>query len=216
MTIHRLRPLVLLLLLLTLTSCFEIYEEIRIKEKGNGSVALGFDLGEFNFLGTLANRYLQKSLFDEIVLMPSRAGSKLNGIKGISNVRYSTEVAGGKVFLTFDFDDSKALNKAYYALFFRDKRWYEPRPVLLNSRRIKKRNVAPVVKYYVRKNQDRINDMSMLSYITLRSEVFAPSAIRSVSNTRYVVQAGGKSAAFKMNVRDFLSNTPDVGVRIRY
>ena len=213
----RIRHILLIIpAMLLFTSCLELYEKIQIKEGGKGSIEMGFDLGNLGFMGHLAGKYLKPALMQEITAMPKAAADKLSAVKGITSVKHNADLSKGRIYVSFDFNNSKALSKAYYALFFREKRWYEPKPVLISKKRMKRYNLSPIIKYFVNKNKEQINDMKFLGFINVRSEIITSRPVKSISNPLYKIIPGGKGAEMKIGLQELINNTPNTGIKLRY
>lgn len=213
---HKTELLFLLLPLVFCSSCLEIYEVIRIKDKGKGNVEIGLDMGSAGILGSLTDRYLQPGLMDEITAMPALAANRLKDVEGVKNVMFNPDLSKGKLFVSFDFENRRAINKAYFSLFFREKKWYEPRPILLNNHRFKRYNLTPLIKYFIGDNKTKLNDLTLLGLIKVRSEIHIPKPAKSVSNQAYTILPDKQSIQMVLSLQELLGESPSTGIKVRF
>ena len=104
-------------LILGLTSCFDIIEEIKMNNDGSGELKLTIDLSQSK--GNLAN-YMQAGEIngveiptkDEVKLEIMKLKQALGKIKGISNIKTKSDFNEFIFEVNGDFANVKALNKA--------------------------------------------------------------------------------------------------------
>lgn len=104
-------------ILLGLTSCFEVREEITLKKDGSGRAFLLVNLSESK--ETLANfmrsgEYQGEKLpsAEEVKQKIEEAAAILSGSEGITNVSHTADMNGFVFSMSCDFSEVPALNKA--------------------------------------------------------------------------------------------------------
>ncbi|WP_291728158.1 hypothetical protein [Bernardetia sp.] len=111
---------ILAILSLSLTSCFDIKEEVTIKKDGSGSFIQTFDLGSNPMVQMALNMQSDsaKNANKPTNKMDSTMEStkeRLSQIKGISNVKTASSEEDLKFSIMYDFEDVDALNRAINA-----------------------------------------------------------------------------------------------------
>lgn len=107
-------------LAISLTSCFDLKEEVTINSDGSGSFIQTIDLGNNPMMQMALNMQSDsaKNANKEMNKMDStleETKEKLSKVKGISNVRIATATEGMKYTVMYDFADVDALNRAINA-----------------------------------------------------------------------------------------------------
>jgi len=199
-----------------LTSCIEIIEETTINKDKSGKVILGFDIAGVGFFLNAIGNYIDISLFNEIKALPNASEKILKRISGIKNIKAVSNERKNLYSISFEFEDTKALNKAYYKLFDYEKKWYEPKIIKISNNKIKKRNIAPFIRYYVKKEQKRIKEIDLLKKVKYKSIYHLPDEVKKVSNPRAKVSKNKRTVTYECNIQELLNTKVDIGNKIKY
>jgi hypothetical protein len=65
-------------------------------------------------------------------------------------------------------------------------------------------------------NKKKINDLSVLGFIKVRSEIHVPEELKSVSNPAYSILPDKKSVQMTMGLQDLLGESSNTGIRLRF
>ncbi|WP_338791220.1 hypothetical protein V9L05_01720 [Bernardetia sp. Wsw4-3y2] len=108
------------ILAISLTSCFDLKEEVTINKDGSGSFIQTIDLGNNPMIQMALNMQSDsaKSANKEMNKMDStleETKAKLSKVKGISNIKTAASTEGMKFTVMYDFEDVDALNRAINA-----------------------------------------------------------------------------------------------------
>ena len=159
----RIRVYIVLLSFLFLSGCIDIVEEIKINPNKSGSIRISMDLGALgsSFM-SIAKDYIDLSMMEDIKKQPGLTAKIISNTKGIRNILPVSDDKKGLYALSFDFDNDKALNEAFYKMFNSNKTIFLPKVIKISKRRIKVTNLAPVIRYFTNKYQKDIKDNTLL------------------------------------------------------
>jgi len=111
---------IVLILAISLTSCFDLKEEITINSNGSGSFIQTINLGNNPMIQMALNMQSDSAKNADIgmnkmdsTLQETKA--KLAQVKGISNIKTASSTEGLKYTIMYDFADIDALNRAVNA-----------------------------------------------------------------------------------------------------
>ncbi|PIY09106.1 MAG: hypothetical protein COZ18_08835 [Flexibacter sp. CG_4_10_14_3_um_filter_32_15] len=112
--------LIVSILAISLTSCFDLKEEVTINNDGSGSFIQTIDMGNNPMIQMALNMQSDsaKDANNRMNKMDStmeETKTKLSQVKGISNVKIATSTEGLKYTIMYDFADVDALNRAINA-----------------------------------------------------------------------------------------------------
>ena len=103
-------------LILSLSSCFELREEVDINKAGNGTYSMIVDLSKVKTMINIAlatsEEGKDKNPFEDMDEAFGSAKGELNKLKGISNVQEINNRTDYIFGLKFDFEDVASLNNA--------------------------------------------------------------------------------------------------------
>lgn len=111
---------IVVILAISLTSCFDLKEEVTINSDGSGSFIQTIDMGN-NPMMQMALNMQSDSAKNELNGMNKmdstmeETKAKLSQVKGISNVKTASSTEGLKFTIMYDFADIDALNRAINA-----------------------------------------------------------------------------------------------------
>ncbi|MBC8147152.1 MAG: hypothetical protein H8E98_04130 [Bacteroidetes bacterium] len=202
--------------LLLFTSCIEIFEEVTVNKDQSGKVLIGIDLGDIGKLLNKVGDYIDTKFLDEIKSLPKQATQILKDTEGINKIKSVTSDAKGVYSFSFEFENTKDLNRAYYELMNYEKKWYAPKIIKVGKNIVKKRNVAPFIRMYVKRKQSMIKDMKILEYITYKSTFKFPREVKKNKNPMYKVDSSKRNLVYKCTLDELINSKIDIGTKIRY
>jgi len=202
--------------LLLFTSCIEIFEETTINEDQSGKVLIGVDMGGIGQLLNKVGDYVDVKILDEIKSMPNIASQLLKGEKGITKIKTIKSEKKGIYSFSFEFENTKDLNKAYYCLMNREKKWYAPKFIKVGKKVVKKRNIAPFIRMYVKRKQSMIKDLKILEHITYKSTFKLPRKVIKNSNPEYKIDDSKRNVVYECKLDKLMNSKLDLGIKIKY
>ena len=112
--------ILLLILLLSVSSCFDVTEEVKMNKDGSGELRLNINMSQSksnlaNYMNAGEINGVKIPTKDEMKLEMVKLKKKLSGMKGISNVNTKSDFTEFVFELTADFTETKSLNKAINA-----------------------------------------------------------------------------------------------------
>ncbi len=116
-------------ILVSLSSCLEITEQVRMHDNGSGQLTFTVDMSEAKPLLEMAERFSDDTNPDEVSgdlkTGMTDAHKRLQSVKGIHHPTLIKSENGLLSGITFEFDNVDALNKAMNALQKNDNKEYE-------------------------------------------------------------------------------------------
>jgi len=207
--------LMVLFVFLSLSGCIDIVEEIKINPNKSGSIRFSMDLGALgiSFI-SIAKDYIDLSMLDEIKIQPFIAAKLIDKTKGITNIIPISDNDKGLYALSFDFDDDKALNEAFYKMFNSNKNIFLPKVYKISKRRIKVANLAPVIRYFANKYEKDIKDNKLFSLISFKQIFVLPGAVKKVNNPKSTID--DYRVNLSCTIEELLNSDFNIGNKIRY
>lgn len=205
-----------LLPLMFFTGCIDIVEEITINEDKSGTVTFKMDLGAIGgYAMNLGESYMQGTLLDQIKNLPETAAGILKNVDGLSNIK-STSNKSGIYAVSFDFKNEKELNNALYKLFDTKKPFFAPNYIRIKKHKIIKKNYAPILRLFLRKYKDQLNDASVLKLVSYKTLINLPAEVKKYSNNTSTLSSDKKTLEFKCTLEEFLNTNISIGNKIKY
>jgi hypothetical protein len=211
--------LVLMLLsILSFSSCITIYEDITVNNDGSGRIAVKIDLGKIGSNLDNQTSGANMSFITQIKQFPESASKALANCKGISNIEPVTDNKKGIYSLALDFKNSRDLNKAIYMLFGQKKKFYQPSFIKISSHQLNRKNIAPLLKRMVAQQQKENNGFSDLifPFISLKSTYRLPLNVKKVSNIKAITADNKKIVTTDFTLEELLKTNFDFGIRIKF
>jgi len=204
-----------IILSLSFTSCIDIIEEITINKDKSGKVYIRVSAGMLGSMLSMASAYVDTDIITEVKTFPQKKAKELKKIKGISKVKAVNKLSSGIVGIKFNFNNNKALNKAYYKLLDQEKKWYYPSIVKVKKHKLKKRNLAPIIRNYVKKNQAAFKDVDVLKKINYKVVYNFPAEVKKVKNSKSKI-IKKKRVIQKHSIHAILNSDVNIGNKIKY
>ncbi|MBU0486969.1 MAG: hypothetical protein KKA07_01035 [Bacteroidetes bacterium] len=172
----------LLCFLLALQSCIDIIEEITVNKDGSGKVNVYLDMGSFAPMLSQVDKFIEVSFYNEIKSAPVVAAKNLGKIEGLTKIQPVVNESKGVFGISFEFPTPKHLNKAYYMLLERKKRFWQPGLMKAREEKFVRRNLAPIIRFIIKKHYSDIKDISVLKYISYKTAYKFGRTVSSFKN----------------------------------
>ena len=169
-----------LILSLGLTSCIDLIDEIKLNGDKSGSVFIGIESQLLGSMLSMAKEQIDPNAIESLEKFPNDSKDKLKDLEGIQNVKSFNQVSEGRIGISFDFMNAKALNQAYYALLDMEKTWYSPNIVKIGKHKISRRDLTPQLVKELNKSMPKLKESEYLKYFNLKSIVRLPSHSKSI------------------------------------
>ena len=159
---------------LGLSSCIDLLDEITLHDNKSGSVFIGIESELLGSIMKMAKDQIQADKLNNIEHFPNKSKDKLEAIQGISNVNALSQINKGRLGISFDFANPKALNNAYYALVDMEKKWYEPKIVKIGKHKISRPNFTPQIIKQIELENPEFKNSEYLKYLNLKTIIKLP------------------------------------------
>lgn len=200
---------------LSISSCIELEEALIVHSDLSGklSYSLGINKasGLLGLISGLADKSFESQLKEEVLVWVSL----LQKQPGISDVQYNIDPKKGDYYLSFEFNDQRHLNKALYEMTGNRKTFFSPSYLKIKKHRVKKFNISPYVKKYLKRESLEI-DPSFNSYITYISTIHTPTSTKSVSAGNFSLNTDKTIVSQRFEIADVLNNHVSTGIVIKY
>lgn len=200
---------------MSFTSCIDIVEEIKLNPNKSGSIRISLDLGILggSFMN-VAKDYIDLSMMEDIKKQPFISAKVIEKTKGISNIMPISDNDKGLYALSFDFENEKALNEAFYKMFNTNKNIFLPKVFKISKKRLKIANLAPAIRYFTNKYKKDIKDNKLFSYINFKQIVVLPAEVRKVKNPKSTID--DYKIYMSCSIEDLLNTNINIGNKIWY
>ena len=212
---RRLFP-ILLILSLFLTSCIEIVEEITINKNKSGSLSIRVESDNAGTIMNIVNNFMGNSYEGQIKAELNRIAKKLQGEKGIQNVKVDFNERDVQYGISCDFSNSNDLNLALYKAFGYKKSIFSPGYLKVHKHKLKKLNIAPFVKMYLDKEDITIPDTYITDLINYECIYHLPNKIKGTSNKNAVINSTTQTVSIEFPIKEVLNNKVNTGIKIRH
>lgn len=193
-----------------LTSCIELSDELTVNADGSGSLRITLDMGMVASAMNSQNSQIDVSILEKIKMISLGADSALTGLSGISKVQSVTKDKQGFFQVSFDFDNSKNLNKALYKIFGQEKKSLFPSLVKVSKHKVVKTNLAPYIKKAFDKKKDNSYNEMMYSFIRMKSVVHLPADLKKAKNIKSVIDTP-RTVSTSFTLKEMLEGGFDFG-----
>nr|NQU88925.1 hypothetical protein [Bacteroidota bacterium] len=139
-----------------LTGCVEINEKIIINDDGSGNFSMSVGIESNNFIFGLFSAYSDLSFLDHSDNELKKVSKILQTQKGIQNVIYQFDRKSGRVGISFDFTNSKSLNKALYAIANHEKTIFMPAVYKVNKHSFSRKNTTKWLNMLMEQNEEKM------------------------------------------------------------
>jgi len=216
----RLRKIILIfgiaILSFSMQSCIEIVEEVAVNEDKSGSFSLSVGLNGANSLFGLIGSFVELPELDGIEREIEIIVNKLKAQEGISNVRFSKIKSGGNYALSFDFMDSKSLNKALYAVNNEEKKFFQPSFYKITGSKYQRKNITNWAKMLLEKEKDNLPDEAIFELMEYEAIVHIPSPATRVKADDAKLSSDKKTVSTRNFISDILDERIDTGMKVKF
>jgi len=209
-------PLVILALSISMQSCIEIVEEITVNEDQSGSMSISAGLANANTIFGLMGSFADISIMDDLEMEVEVIMSKLKAQEGISNVHFSKLDKGGKYALSFDFENSKVLNNALYAVNDQKKTFFQPSFYKIRKNKYHRKNITNWANMLLEKEKENLPDESIFDLIQYKAVVNLPREVQSVKATDVEVSKDKKTVSTNNFISDILNKRINTAIKVKY
>ena len=201
--------------LMLASGCIEISEEVTVNENGSGNIRLSVDMGALAASLNTGNTTMNVSILEEIKKIVAEAPTRLEKCKGIHTIKAGSNEKKGTYAVSFDFDNSKALNEALLLLAGAKKGTPAPKFYKITAHKFIRKDLSPYVQRLMKKqNQGSANEM-FYSYITLKSTFAFPKAVKKSSNIRSEIN-NSNTVISKFTLDEMIKGIYNTGHKITY
>lgn len=205
-----------LLLSLGLSSCIDILDEITLNDDKSGSVFIGIESQLLGSIMEAAKEQVGKKTTESLEEFPNKSKDKIKNIKGISAVKSFNQIKEGRIGISFNFDNPKALNLAYYTLLEIKKSWYSPNIVKISNHKISRRNLTKQIIDQVNQENPEIKNSEYLKYFTLKTIIRLPNESSSVKYGDDAVLTNGKKIVIRYTFTEVLNKEYSTAYKIKF
>jgi len=205
-----------LLISLSFSSCITILDEIKLNADKSGEVFIGLESEALASVLSMAKDQLSPEIIAQIDQFPNEAKDRLTGIEGIHHISSMEQVQNGRLGISFQFDNPKALNKAYYALMDMEKKWYLPNLIKIKKHKIKRKNITPQLVKQIEENNPDLKDSQILKYLNWKSVIKLPANSTAINNVQSKSAVGNKEVVIRYSLSDLLKNEKSSAYEIRF
>lgn len=202
--------------ILGLSSCIEIIETITINNDLSGKMIFSIESNELaallsNFSGSMDQSY-EKEIERAII----KYVGVLENEDGISSVDYIIDKGRGNFGFSFEFENTEKLNIALYNISGNRKGFFSPSYLKVGKRKLKKLNIAPWVKKYLKRENIEVPESSITDLITYKSVYKLPGKIKSVSGEKAKIKSNKQSVSSSFPLTAMIENQVNSGIKIRF
>jgi len=203
----------ILIISLSLSSCIDLVEEVTINENLSGKYEMRLEASGF---GGLMGQMGGNIDIPQISELDKRL-SYLRNQAGISNVSKNIKAKDLKFYISFDFEDEKALNNALYAMAEAEPNMFVKKILKIKKNKIVRPNLGPYLKRLLEDQNlsDQLPSEDVLNYINYKFIVNTPKEVKRVSGDRAQIQSNKTTVISSYSFRELLIDQKNVQVKIR-
>lgn len=206
----------IVVILLSLSSCIEIIEEIHINEDKSGSLSYRLESSQLGYIFNQLSNLIDIKIEDQLKEKAQDIAILLKQKDGISRVEFNMDPKTMDYELKCNFSDSKKLNAALYEVFGYKKTIFTPSYLKVSSHSAKKINFAPMLKSYLEDEEIEIPSGYLSDVIYFKSAIYLPKKVKKTKGSQVNILAEKNMTSQKFKIRDVIENQVDVGIKIRY
>lgn len=211
---RKIKIIFLLFILINITGCIEITEEITVNSDQSGKVSFSLNLGSLSSFAQLIGNYMEGTSLDQLKSLPEKGAELLKDIAGITEIKPKN--SDGLISLSFQFNNSKTLNAALYKLFHKKKSMFDPGYLTIRKHKLIKKNYGTLLRLFVNKYATKLKDKSILKMIHYNTIFNFPDDIKKISNPLSKISDDKKSVKFSCTIDELISTPINIGNKIKY
>jgi len=198
---------------LSLTSCIDLVEEVTIRKDLSGNYEMRLEASGF---GGLMGQMGGSIDIPQITELDQRLGY-LRNQPGISNVSKNIKTKDLKFYISFDFEDEKALNNALYAMAQAEPNMFVKKILKIKKNKVIRPNLSPYLKRLLEEQNltHQLPSEDVLNYINYKFIVNTPKEVKRVSGDRAQIQSNQSTVISSYSFRELLIDQKNVFLKIR-
>lgn len=194
-------------------SCIEINQTITVNNDGSGSIKIQVDMGKteqflpknsgFDFLNSVKNA-------------PTYAEQAC--LKGINNLKTYTNSENSSYIISFDFENSQALNKALIKIYNPDSKQtnFSPRFYKITRHHFVFKNLTPFIRKYLPSDATNPLNEVFFRFVTINNSYIFHPGFKKNSNIRAIIDENKKKITLKYTLYDILKSEIDIGIKVKF
>jgi hypothetical protein len=193
-------------------SCFDIHEKITVHHDKSGEIM--FYIENSGIGGMLA--YISGNQeYDDMTTQVDSLAQYLSVQEGISKVEYNLSPFQGDMFLKIAFENTKALNKAFYGFLGYKKLSWLKKYIKIKRKKLLRMNISPFLQMYIRQNKIQLSDyQEYIASIKVISKMQFPGEIKTVKGENYEIEDNSVTQTFSL--MSLLYNTKSTALKVKY
>jgi len=169
-----------------------------------------------NFIFGLFSAYSDLSFLDHSDNELKKVSKILQTQKGIQNVIYQFDRKSGRVGISFDFTNSKSLNKALYAIANHEKTIFMPAVYKVNKHSFSRKNTTKWLNMLMEQNEEKLPDELLLELVRVNSVYQFPKPVRKIKGSNVTVNEDGMVVSTSNVLSDILEQNINTRIRVRF
>ncbi len=214
--VNKISRFIIFITLFLLTSCVDILNVVNINSDKSGTAFVGIQVNAISSLINLSGEDLQDEIKNSVVSFPSQAAADLSTISGIHNIKTYTTLALGKIGVEFEFDNPRALNKAYYKLLGKEKKFYYPKLISITRNKVKVKNITPYINYYFNNNESMLTKSDLLKYLKYTTLIKVPRNIKEGSFQHGNLSNNKKELRYSIPMKRIIDESASTSNELKY
>lgn len=203
-------------ILLSLSSCIEVIEEIHINKDKSGKLSYRLESSQIGFLMKKFSGLFEVSYEDQLKGKVEELSILLDLQEGINNVEFNSNPNSMDYELSCEFSDSKTLNTALYKVFGYKKTILTPNYLKISKSSIKKTNFSPMLKKYLEEEGIEIPSNYLSEVIYFKSYIHLPKEVKKVKGSGLEIPMAENLVTQTFKLTDVIENKVNVGIKIKY
>ena len=131
-------------------------------------------------------------------------------------MKYHSDLKVGKLGLSFNFDNQKSLNNAWYRLLGLDKKIYYPKPFKISKNRIVKKDFSKIIAHYLDQNKEKLKNVEILKSISYVSIFHLPQEVRKIKNREHTKLLNQNTVIQSNTLENIFHQRVDLGQKILF
>lgn len=206
----------IVVILISLTSCIEIHEEIHIHKDQSGSLSYRLESSQLGFIFNKIAGIIDIQIEDQLKEKAKELAIKLKQKDGISNVEFNIDSRTMDYELRCDFSNTKKLNVALYEAFGYKKTFFSPSYLKATNHKVKKINFSPMLKDYLEDEGINIPSEYLADVIYFKSTIYLSRKVKKAKGSQTNIANDENLVFQKFRITDVIENKVDVGITIKY
>lgn len=206
----------IVVILLSLSSCIEVIEEIQINKDKSGSLSYRVESNQIGFLLNKLTAFIDIAFEDQLQSKVEEIALLLKQKDGIKHVEFKINRNTIDYELYCEFSDSKKLNEAFYEVFGYKKTILSPSYLKVSNNSVKKINFSPRLKKYLDEEGIEVPSEYLSEVINFKSYIYLPQKVKNVKGSKVKIIDNKNKVEQTFKLTDVIENKVNVGVKIKY